>query len=350
MTAAPPPSAGPEPDYLDLGPGPRPEADAELLARLRTALLAADPISQSDVEQLLSRLTVDLDGADVDALVLDATGLELELPSLAEAAADPVPPVVASAPDGGDPTDAHPLSDPSVDPASGATPLPGEPDLGDGPLRVPDLPPPPEPPAAPPGARRTPASVRRAVLRARPVHLRGVPVEVEADAADLPFSWVEGGDRCGIEVAAPAPGWRLRGTARASAPTRELVAAVRAAAAEELGRQGVRLTRFEVDLTGSGPRTLRARVRTAVRKGLVSGSVTASGTASVDDALVLQLRDVRLTSRNPILAVALLVLRGKIRAAVGRPVPLAEHLPPWVHLTDLQVGAGPTLTLSLRCG
>ncbi|WP_114560923.1 hypothetical protein [Desertihabitans aurantiacus] len=349
MTAAPPPSAGPDPDYLDLGPGPRPEAEAELLARLRTALLAADPISQSDVEQLLSRLTVDLDGADVDALVLDATGLELELPSLADAAADAAPPLTAVMQDDG-PTNPLQPPDPSAGPASGATALSGEPDVGDGPLRAPDLPPHPEPPTAPPGARRTPASVRRAVLQARPVHVRGVPVEIEADASDLPFSWVEGDGRCGVEVAEPAPGWRLRGTARASVPTQELVAAVRAAAEEELGRQGVRLTRFELELSGSGRRALRARVRAAVRKGILSGSVTASGTASVDDDLVLHLHDVRLTSRNLLLAVALLVLRGRIRAAVGRPVPLAEHLPPWVHVTDLQVGAGSTLTLSLRCG
>ncbi|MFC7431961.1 MULTISPECIES: hypothetical protein [unclassified Agrococcus] len=293
-------------DFLHLGPAPRPTTGADLVGRIRAATLEHvlehalehGPASQrTAVEQLLGRLSADVDGADVTVDV-DGTGVEVD------GVADWVP----------------------ID------------DLL--PTRAGDV-------------RVVEAGLLRALtVRAHPLRVEGVPVDLGLELHDMRLQWVDvvADDAVGLALVDPDDAHPLRGHLRIEAPLAETVAAVQRAAETAMAELGVTVADLDVRLRSDGPRTIHAEVDARVKKGFLGAPASASATLRVDDALRVHVEDLRITSSNVLVAGLLVAVRGKVEAATKEPFDLAAHLPAGVRVTDVQVTAGERIGLEARIG
>jgi len=118
--------------------------------------------------------------------------------------------------------------------------------------------------------------------------------------------------------------------------------------ATELQNLGLTLASLDVELESAGPRSVTLHGFARVRKGILSASVRATGTAEVDARMVLTVRDLELSSRNPVVAALLLAARGELAKAEGHQVDLVSDLPPGVRLADVRVDVGETLAVTAR--
>ncbi|WP_019136544.1 hypothetical protein [Cellulomonas massiliensis] len=275
-------------DVLPLGRAPRPTTGDELAARLRAALTEN---LRGIADASAARVTARVEGDDVPELDVDLTGL-----------------VVAQVPRSA--------------------------------------------PAAPPAVavrERTPGVVGRLQVDAHPLTVIGVPVDVRADLAQVPFAWVETPDGAlGAELLEPTADAPVTGSVRVAAPREQVVAAVRTVATQVAASQGVTLQSLDVALEQQGPRAVSVRLDAKVRKSLLSASVQARATATVTDDLVLRLSDVDLSSGNPLVGAMLAAARGRVDALAARPVDLAAQLPPGVRLEDVRIEVGEQLVLTAR--
>ncbi|UKJ64662.1 hypothetical protein H1Q78_04415 [Cellulosimicrobium cellulans] len=289
------PDLRPAHDVLPLGTAPRPTTAAELLARLRPALLDALGPTVQGAER--ARLDADLDGADVARLDVDLTGVHVRV--------------------GGAPSDA-------------TTSGPATSDVED-------------------VHSREDAVLRRVRVDAHPLVVEDVPVDVVAEAEGLRFRWVEdtsGG--LGVEGVEPDDAAPLTGHVRVAAPRDAIVATARRLVATELQNLGLTLASLDVELESAGPRSVTLRAFARVRKGILSASVRATATAEVDAQMVLAVRDLELSSRNPVVAALLVAARGELAKVEGRQVDLVSDLPTGVRLADVRVDVGETLAVSAR--
>ncbi|WP_265522307.1 hypothetical protein [Oerskovia flava] len=202
----------------------------------------------------------------------------------------------------------------------------------------------------PPAVRhREPARLRRLRVEAHPVVVMDVPVDVTVLLEDLGFWWVEGTDgRLGLEAAGPTGERPVTGFLQVAAPQEPVVAALRQQLADGLAEAGLRLTALDVTLTSDGPRAASVRAFARLRKGLLSASATATASASLDDALVLSVGDVRLTSANPLVAGLLLAVRNRIDEVANQRIDLAAQLPDGVRIADVRLDVGDDLRVSAR--
>ncbi|MBD8057887.1 hypothetical protein IC607_02775 [Cellulomonas sp. JH27-2] len=276
-------------DFVPLGAAPRPDDGEELARRVRSALLdqAAGVTDASPV-----RVAATLDGAAVPTLDVDLTGV-----------------VVA-----------------------GARKTP--------------------PPPAPVTARSSEAGiVGRLRVDAHPVTIEGVRVDLQAEAENLSFSWVEGVDgSLAAQLVEPTEQDRVVGQVRVAAARDEIVAAVQRVAADLAKAQGVTLSRLDVDLVSRGPRAASVAVRAQIRKGFLSATAEGGATATVGTDLVLTVSDVSVTSGNPLVAGMLAVASGRIKAYEGRRIDLGAQLPPGVRLVDVGLDVGDEVVLTARTG
>ena len=289
------PDLRPAHDVLPLGTAPRPTSAADLLARLRPVLLDALGPTVQGAER--AQIDADLDGADVARLDVDLTGVHVRV--------------------GGAPSGA-------------TTPGPATSDVED--VRS-----------------REDAVLRRLRVDAHPLVVEDVPVDVVAEAEGLRFRWIEdsaGG--LGVEGVEPDDAAPLAGHVRVAAPRDAIVATARRLVATELQNLGLTLASLDVELESAGPRSVTLRAFARVRKGILSASVRATATAEVDAHMVLTVRDLELSSRNPVVAALLLAARGELAKAEGHQVDLVSDLPPGVRLADVRVEVGETLAVTAR--
>ncbi|MFD4991840.1 hypothetical protein ACFWH7_12440 [Cellulosimicrobium cellulans] len=289
------PDLRPAHDVLPLGTAPRPTTAAELLGRLRPVLLDALGPTVQGAER--ARLDADLDGADVARLDVDLTGVHVRV--------------------GGAPADATTSGPATCD--------------------VEDV------------RSREDAVLRRLRVDAHPLVVEDVPVDVLAEVEGLRFRWVEdsaGG--LGVEGVEPDDAAPLTGHVRVAAPRDAIVATARRLVATELQNLGLTLASLDVELESAGPRSVTLRGFARVRKGILSASVRATATAEVDAQMVLAVRDLELSSRNPVVAALLVAARGELAKVEGRQVDLVSDLPPGVRLADVRVDVGETLAVSAR--
>ncbi|WP_454729183.1 hypothetical protein [Cellulosimicrobium protaetiae] len=293
------PDLRPAHDVLPLGRAPRPTTASDLLARLRPVLLDALGPTVQGAER--ARIDADLDGADVARLDVDLTGVHVRVGSASQ----------------GTPTGAT---------AAG----PATSDVED--VRS-----------------REDAVLRRVRVDAHPLLVEDVPVDVAAEAEGLRFRWVEdttGG--LGVEGVEPDDAAPLTGHVRVAAPRDAVVETARRLVATELQNLGLTLASLDVALESAGPRSVTLRAFARVRKGILSASVRATATAEVDAQMVLAVRDLELSSRNPVVAALLVAARGELAKVEGRQVDLVSDLPPGVRLADVRVDVGETLAVSAR--
>jgi hypothetical protein len=290
------PDLRPAHDVLPLGRAPRPTDAAELLARLRPVLLDALGPTVQGAERV--RIDAGLDGADVARLDVDLTGVHVRV-------------------GGGTPSDATRSGRATSD--------------------VEDV------------RSREDAVLRRLRVDAHPLVVEDVPVDVVAEAEGMRFRWVEdtaGG--LGVEGVEPDDAVPLTGHVRVAAPRDAVVETARRLVATELQNLGLTLASLDVELESAGPRSVTLRGSARVRKGILSASVRATATAAVDAQMVLTVRDLELSSRNPVVAALLVAARGELAKAEGHQVDLVSDLPPGVRLADVRVDVGETLAVSAR--
>jgi len=276
-------------DVISLGAAPRPDDGAELARRVRQALVeqAAGITDASAV-----RVEATVDGAAVPTLDVDLTGVVV----------------------------------------SGTRKVPPRP----GPVSV---------------RAREAGIVGRLRVDAHPVTVEGVRVDVQAEAENVSFSWVEGVDgSLAAELVEPTQDDRVVGHVRVAASRDEVVAAVQRVAADLAKAQGVTLSRLDVDLVSRGPRAASVAVRAQIRKGFLSATAEGGATATVGTDLVLTVSDVSVTSGNPLVAGMLAVARGRIQAYEGRRIDLGAQLPPGVRLVDVGLDVGDEVVLTARTG
>jgi hypothetical protein len=286
-------------EHLNLGPAPRPTTGDDLVARMRTAALAeASDAMRPAVEQLLAGLTATVDGVDVATLDVEATGVRIDGLLADDAGVS------------------------SLVPTRDAEVVGSEPGV-----------------------------LRLLTVRAHPMHVEGVPVDVGITLEDLRIRWVDVADgTVGIDVVDPDDAHPVRGHLRLEAPQAELVEAVRGIAERMAAEQGVEVRELDVRLTSEGPRTVRAEVDARIKKGFLGAPASASATLRVDDALRVHVEDLRVTSSNVLVAGLLAAVRGRIEERVREPIDLAASLPAGIRVTDVRLEAGERIGVEARLG
>lgn len=191
--------------------------------------------------------------------------------------------------------------------------------------------------------------LRQVHLRAMPLQVEAVPVTVDLEAQNLPVLWARDTEQnlwaCGDEHQDLAD---VRGEARVSAPVAALSDQMRELASSELAGGGFTVSAFDLVLTSTGSRDLDVVAHVKVRKGILSASVDVTGRVEVDEQMVLIVSQVQLASRNPLLAIPLAMLRNRIAAVTGRRVDLNAALPPGVRLVDLRLHADQDVSIWAR--
>ncbi|WP_028048561.1 hypothetical protein [Cellulomonas sp. URHD0024] len=265
--------------HVPFGPAPRPTSDTEIASRVRELLSTLGQPGVRGLDQVT--VTAHLDGADVSSLLVDASGVVVGLDR-----ADPV----------------H--------------------------LASVDV------------THREPATVRTFELVAHAASVAEVPVDVAVAASDLRFAWATTSDgHLFVEVQPPSEDDPVVGTARVSARLEDLEGAARVVLAAELEARGLNLTALDIELENRGPRELLVRASATVQKSIMRAAVTLTADASIDDALVLSIRDPKLVGSNPIVDRLVEPFRPTIAAAVRRTIDLAALLPPGVSVSDVSVVA-----------
>jgi hypothetical protein len=291
------PDLRPALDTLPLGSAPRPTTAPDLLVRLRPAVVEALGPDVDGVDRV--RLDAVVDGPDVTRLEVDLTGVRVRTTgsrgtTAAERAASPAP---------------------AVDDVRS----------------------------------REDATLHRLRVDAHPLTVEDVPVDVVAEIDGLRFRWVESTDGAlAVEAVEPSVEAPLGGHVRVGAPRDAVLATARRLVATELEGIGLSLVSLDVDLVSDGPRRVSVRGFARVRKGILSASVRATATAEVDSRMVLTVRDVGLSSRNPVVAALLLAARSEVARADGQSIDLAAELPDGIRLADVRVEVGETLAVAAR--
>ena len=266
--------------HVPFGPAPRPTSDADLEARVRELVAAYAPPGAQGLDQV--DVTASLDGADIAALAVDLSGVSVGV-------------------DG-----AEPVRLPSVE-----------------------------------VTHRERAVLRRLQVVAHPASVAGVPVQVDVAASDVPFAWATSStDQLFLELQPPSESDPVVGTARISAPRREIVAAARTVLGAELAKRGFTLTDLDLQLENLGPRALSVRAQAKVKRSVVRAAVEVTAQAQIDDALVLSIRDADISSSNPIVSALVAPFRPRIAAMAARRIDLAALLPAGVSVTDVSLVAG----------
>jgi hypothetical protein len=282
------------PDLIPLGLAPRPADGADLAGRIRAAL--ADELGGRATGLDRASIAAVLDGADVASADIDLSGVVVSLDGAGQAG--------AAAPGTAAGDDAAKRWAPEV-------------------------------------VRREPATLRRIRVDAHRLVAVDLPVDVTAELEGLRFDWVEGSDG-GVGVQPVEPD-------EAHPDKAGLVATARGLLTVVLLQQGITLTGLDVDLVSRGPRAAALRVDAAIKKGMfLSARVQATASVSIDENMVLAVRDVQLGSGNPLVAALLGTVRGRVEAATSRDIDLAEKLPDGVRLADVRLDVGQELVVSAR--
>jgi hypothetical protein len=279
----------PDSDILPLGTLPRPASDADPSDRLRAAFVASAGVEPASAQRV--QVAATSSGTDVPTLAVDLTGVTVS-PREARAAKS---------------TEAFSV------------------------------------------VRRERGTIGSLRVDAHPVTVVGAGADVQIEATGIPFEWVEGaGGELGVVGVEPDEAHPVHGSARVAIPVRDLEAAAERIGSQVAAANGLRLTRLDLRLTPAGANGVAVVVEAQVKKSLLSATVEAGMTATVDDALGVTVRDVKVSSRNPVVAALLGAARSKVERYDGRRFDLVAELPAGLRLTDVSVDVGNDVVLTAR--
>jgi len=211
-------------------------------------------------------------------------------------------------------------------------------------------------PAEPVVVARQDGMLRSARLVADPVKVQGLPVHLDVTLNELPFAWVTydaeqtPGDptsRNGVdeaETAGASPTGSFTASARVDDIGRMLNRILRARPAGS-----VRVRRIDVAIEDAGAARLQVRAAGTVRWKLLAARVRAEATVHITPDAVVTLERLRLTARNPLIALALRMLRSQTTEIEGQTHDLNADAGS-IRIHDLRVTAGETLRVTGRIG
>jgi hypothetical protein len=197
-----------------------------------------------------------------------------------------------------------------------------------------------------------PGTVRSLTIAGSPAILRGLPVTIAAEGEHVPIAWNTAGDGSLWLAVEDASGRGAPASARVdvSAAVADLERLVADEVSARIGGMGLTLKNVAVAVAAVGTRGLDIRSDVTVGKSFLSAKVTLTARAVVDDAMVLTISDVDLTSGNPL--VSALVGRADAMLAPwnGRRIDLARYSFAGARLQDVQVGVNGSIRVTGRFG
>lgn len=216
------------------------------------------------------------------------------------------------------------------------------------------------PPAAPEIVERRRGTARTVRMLARPVTIEGIPLTVDAQLDDAPIEWqvyaspvAEGRTESRYGLTLTEGGAGMRGSFLASMRTSDLTPLLTAILHPAFQAAGARLRRLRATASQDGADGIRVDGSAAVRWRFIAASAKGTARIGIDPDGVLTVRDLRVGSRNPFIALALRAARKTIRAEIGRRHDLNASLAidgVTVRLHDLRVTVGDEIRISARIG
>ncbi len=279
---------------LPIGRAPRPTTGDDFAQRLSLALADLMRPFVANTDRLGARAV--LDGADVAGLDIDGSGLAVSGSAVRRA------------------LDAEPAATPSVRPEAA---------LGE------------------------PAEVRSGRLVASPLFVAGIAADLRAEVDALPFAWVDTGDGTALADVEPGAGRPMpTGHVRLAVGRQALIDGVHRIATRVLAPRGLRPTDIDIEITARGPRSAVVDASARIKAGVLAASARVGVTLSVDDANMLRVADVTVTSRNPLVAAVLPAVRRRLDRIGDAGVDLAAMLAPRLRLVDVRLEVGETLAVT----
>lgn len=204
-----------------------------------------------------------------------------------------------------------------------------------------------------PTAGGTPVTVDQVALTADPLTVRGVRASVRGELRRVPAAWVT--DGAGMLWLVPQdhaePAGAAEGEVEVAAEVADLEAAVQSIGSPLLAERGFTLTGVRLQVEAVGTSRAEVRVQAQVRRGILSATVDGRGTASVDQALVLTLSGLSVSSANPLVSMGLTMLGRHLQAWEGRRIELGGQLVGGLQVRQVAVrSSGGRVAVTARVG
>lgn len=274
---------------LDLGPGPRPEHADEWERRLRDGVQSMLAEAGPEIGRLWGQVRIEVrpaPGGDLQHLRIDATGLQATQRGLEKAGA---------------------LARPTFPPAAEAEPI----------------------------------TLHRVDLLAAPAHLDDVPIDARAELQALQALLVRADDGHLWILTDPQRSLaQLQGQGTVTIRTEDLETLAHRAVARQLEDMGATLSSLRVRVRAEHERALAVLADAKVRRRRLSATVQIRMDAHVDEQMVAHIGQVQARAGNPVVAMVLAAVRGKLDRYAGRTFDLNAHMPAGLRLVDLGVETG----------
>ena len=292
----------------DAWPGDSATVERRLRDELFAEIASSADMRVSGLDDV--RTTVDLDGAEITHLLIDATGVKLKMK-----------------------------------PGNGATPEPQA-----------------KADAEPAILDRIPGALRFARITAEPANIQGYDIHIDATLQNVAFDWA----RYATPVRAdrPATAFGIADADDSGAPSGVFSVRIRA---DDLGpmiesvarplmkESGMRLRRLDTDVTADDDQNVTIDAVAAVRWKIFYATVRAHVDLHVARDAIIAVKTVRLSSRNPLIALALRLMREELREAEARRIDLnaeaaADGASRTLRVHDLRVRVAQDIEVSGRIG
>ncbi|WP_298037603.1 hypothetical protein [uncultured Microbacterium sp.] len=181
--------------------------------------------------------------------------------------------------------------------------------------------------AEPEPLMRESGMLREFRLHASPLRIEGMPIDVDLRARDVPIEWavfaepLMENEPASDRMLAPRAGGG-RASLDASMRTADIAPLIAAIARPLLAQANIGLRSVSLDVRGSGASRLKIRASARVQWKRLTASVSATVRLCVSPDAVVEVRSLKLNSRNPLIAVALLFARKHVNEVVGDPLGL----------------------------
>lgn len=147
--------------------------------------------------------------------------------------------------------------------------------------------------------------LRFAEVRARPLIVMGAEFTLDGALADVPITWLEdAAGRLAIAIDDRRDPLNITGDLALRVPQDAFIELLHRVVAELDASEDVpfNIDLRQVRLTQETPRSVKVEASAKVSKGIVGGTAIGRATIEIDHDLVLHVRELEVTSRNPIIA------------------------------------------------
>ncbi|WP_293698909.1 hypothetical protein [uncultured Agrococcus sp.] len=186
----------------------------------------------------------------------------------------------------------------------------------------------------------SPGLVKIAEIRAHPVTIFGAPYVLDGALVDVPITWLEdAGGLLAIAIDENRDPLHLTGELSLRVEQDALIDSLHVLVEQISDRDGVpvHVELRQVRFTQDTQRSVRVEASAKVSKGFVSGTAIAKATLELDNDLVFHVRELEITSKNPILSSFLKLAESRLKV---KPMRLADLGPLGERIIDVNVTVG----------